>query len=183
MKNRSLAIGLITLFLTLSCEAGNAKFIYQEGTEFSAYRNYAWLPIMEDVFAGRKKMKARNPLNIERIKNAIETEMTAKGLKQVEQNEADFFVAFNGSLEDKVEVDAWDDRLTRGKGGFYTMNPVGIDNYKEGNLFIHFNDAKTEDLVWRGWITRRLDRNAKVKEKLINKVVAQIMKNYPPKEK
>ena len=178
MKNRSLTIGLITLFITLSCEAGTNKYVYQEGADFSAIKKYAWLPIMEDVFAGQKNMKARNPLNIQRIKNAIETELTAKGLHQVEQSEADVFVAFNGHLEDKVEIDEWDGRLTKGKGGFYTMNPVGIDNYTEGTLFIHLNDAKSEDLVWRGWIKRRVQ--GEVKEKLIKKVVAQIMKNYPP---
>ena len=179
MKNRTIIIGLLcALFMTLSSEAGTNKYVFQEGADFSAIKTYAWLPLMEDVFAGRKKMKARNPLNIQRIKNAIETELAGKGLQMVEQSEADIFVAFNGSLEDKVNIDEWDDRLTRGKGGFYTMNPVGIDNYTEGTLFIHFNDAESEDLVWRGWIKRRIE--GKVKEKLIIKVVAQIMKNYPP---
>lgn len=178
MNNRLLTLGLITFLINLSCEAGSAKFAFQEGADFSAIKTYAWLPIMEDVFAGRKKMKARNPMNIQRIKTAIEAELTAKGMQQVDGSEAVVHVAFSGYLEDKVDIDEWDDRLTIGKGGFYTMNPVGIDNYTEGTLFIHFNDVKTGDLVWRGWVKRRVQ--GKVKEKLINKVVAQIMTNYPP---
>ena len=178
MKNRNITIGLLTLIFALSCEAGTHKFAYKEDADFSTYKTYAWLPMMEEIFSGKKKTNARNPMNIQRIKNAIESELTAKGLQIADQSEADFFAAFTGYLEDKVDIDGGDDRLAMGKGGFYTMNPVGIDNYTEGTLYIHLNDAKSGDLLWRGWVKRRVQ--GKVKEKLINKVVAQIMKNYPP---
>jgi hypothetical protein len=52
-----------------------------------------------------------------------------------------------------------------------------------GQLDVSMYDSHDKQLVWRGSASKTLDPKAKPdkKEKNINKAVAKLMKNYPPK--
>ena len=185
MKNITLYTFILTVIFALSCEAGSAKYDFQKGTNFSAYKTYAWQQKMVDVFEGRVMTNVRNPLNLKRIRNAIETELAVKGIEQVDQGGADIHVVFHGLLEEKIDIDNWGYGMGYGRGAYYGRAYYGssleVDQYTEGTLFIDFIDANRNELVWRGWIKRRVTDN--IKESVINKAVSQVFKKYPPKEK
>ncbi|HEX8895654.1 MAG TPA: DUF4136 domain-containing protein [Terriglobales bacterium] len=54
-----------------------------------------------------------------------------------------------------------------------------------GELAVHMYDAAKHDLVWRGVASKALDprANPEKRQKNLNKVVAKLMKNYPPPAK
>lgn len=99
MKNRIVFIGLITAIFTLNCEAQVSKFNYKLGTDFSAYKTYAWHPKMDGVFDGTVDTDFRDPENIQRVKKAVEKELVKKNCQQVDRNEADLHIAYSGNLE------------------------------------------------------------------------------------
>ena len=183
MKNRSLTIGLITLFITLSCEAAWDSYNYESGTDFSIYKTYAWHADMEGIFDGTKTTNVRNPENIQHVKNAVESELAEKGIQQVDRNEADIHLAFRGVLERVADVEV-SGYAVKGHGeygrGVYGSH-LTEKSYDVATLFIDFIDAKENKLFWRGWATETVGK--KVKEKKINRVVSNILKKYPPKKK
>ena len=184
MSKSNVFIGLLVVFFTLNCEAGSVEYDYNREADFSAYHTYAWQPKMVDVFAGRVRANIRQPINIKRIKDAIESELAKKGIEKVNRNNADIHIAFHAQLEEKVNLVDWGYGASYEKayhGHVYYDNTLDVDHFTEGTLFIDIIDAKRNELVWRGWTKRRVPD--KVKEKLVNKVVSQVMKKYPPGRK
>ncbi len=176
---------ILAIIFAFTCEMGAANYDFQKGTDFSVYQTYAWQQKMVDIFEGRVTTNVRNPLNLKRIRSAIESELAAKGIELVDRAQADIHVVFHGLLEERIDIDDWGYGIGYGRGAYYGRGYYGssieVDQYTEGTLFIDIVDAKTNELVWRGWVKRRVTDN--IKESMINKAVAQVFKKYPPKEK
>lgn len=185
MNNIKTYIFIFAVIFAITCEAGAANYDFQKGTDFSAYQSYAWQQKMVDVFEGRVTTNVRNPLNLKRIRKAIESELANKGIEQVDQDKASIHVVFHGLLEERIDVDDWGYGIGYGRGAYYGRAYYGstleIDQYTEGTLFIDFIDTQSNELIWRGWVKRRVTEN--IKESVINKAVAQVLKKYPPKKK
>ncbi len=183
MSNRIVIIGFLAIFFTLSCKASSVEYDYNRETDFSGFHTYAWEPKMLDIFAGRVRSKIRQPININRIKIAIEAELSKKGMQKVKRNEADVQIAFHAKLEEKQDMVDWGygDSYEKAYHGHYYDNDLSTEHFTEGTLFIDFINPVKNDVVWRGWSKRRIPN--KVKEKLVNKVVMQILNKYPPVKK
>ena len=54
-----------------------------------------------------------------------------------------------------------------------------------GQLALDMYDPANHDLVWRGAVSKTIDTKAKPdkQEKNLNKAIAKLFKNYPPKAK
>ena len=185
MKNITIYTFILTIIFAFSCEIRAAQYDFQKGINFSAYQTYAWKQKMVDIFEGRVTTNVRNPLNLKRIRKAIESELAAKGIEQVDQDKASIHIVFHGLLEERIDIDDWGYGIGYGRGAYYGRAYYGssleVDQYTEGTLFVDFIDTQTNELVWRGWVKRRVTDN--IKESMINKAVAQVFKKYPPKEK
>ena len=73
MKARNLLVSLSMLaFLTAASFALNVKTDYDHNANFSNYKTYSW-----------EAVKTRNQLDIDRIKDAVNADLTAKGWTQV----------------------------------------------------------------------------------------------------
>src|SRR3954451_10212165 len=73
MKARNLLVSLSMLaFLTAASFALNVKTDYDHNVNFSQYKTYSW-----------EAVKTQNQLNIDRIKNAVNADLTARGFTQV----------------------------------------------------------------------------------------------------
>src|SRR5258708_13499129 len=66
------SIGIALLFATASF-AQQVKTDYDRGVDFSHYKTYSW-----------EKVQTQDPLWVDRIKEAVNAPMTAKGLTPVE---------------------------------------------------------------------------------------------------
>src|SRR5580700_11558528 len=64
-------IGMMLLFAGKS-SAGQVKTDYDRSADFGRYKTYSW-----------EKVKTQDPLNVERIKNAVNADLAAKGWSQV----------------------------------------------------------------------------------------------------
>lgn len=183
MDNKSVIIGFLAFFITLSCEAGSVNFDYKREIDFSEYHTYAWEPKMLEIFAGKVRSNIRQPININRIKIAIESELSKKGMQKVNRNDADIQIAFHAKLEEKQDMVDWGygESYEKAYHGHYYDNDLSIEHFTEGTLFIDVINPVKNEIVWRGWSKRRIP--SKVKEKLVNKVVSQIMNKYPPVKK
>ena len=184
MSKRSIVFGCLAFFLSLSCEASPVGFDYNRETDFTGLQTYAWQSKMLEIFAGKVRANIRQPININRIKIAIESELSKKGMQKVKRNDADIHIAFHAQLEEKVNLVDWGYGASYENayhGHVYYDNTLDVDHFTEGTLFIDIIEPINNELVWRGWINRRVP--LKVKEKLIKKVVSQILNKYPPVKK
>jgi hypothetical protein len=65
-------------------------------------------------------------------------------------------------------------------GPYWINTEMYIYEYREGTLIIDLMDARTNHLVWRGWVTSFLkDRDPNNMEESINKAIRMIFAEYP----
>jgi len=173
------------LFLTLiaSCSSSSkVKYDYDPEVNFVSLKTFDWMKQPASSGGGVKAALARNTLLDKRIKNAVNRQLTAKGLKQDSSN-PDFVIAYHVGVEDKVDVRDWGYTYAiRGRYWGVRTRGVEVHQYKEGTLILDFVDAKTMELLWRAAGSGAAKENPTPKEveKSINKAIAKFLENFPP---
>jgi hypothetical protein len=170
---------ILCLVVAITLAAAGVTVDFDKNTDFSKFKTYAW----------KEGTPARNPLNEERVHKAIEAQLAAKGLTP-KDGEADCYVYSHVKTDksQQVSVDSF------GYGGYYGWSgwgggwgttTVNVQNVIEGTLIVDVVDAGSKQLAWRGLATKTMypDTKAEKIEKAINKVVAKMFQDFPPKPK
>jgi hypothetical protein len=129
----------------------------------------------------------------ERIVNAIDTELAAKGLTKSSSN-PDIFVVYHVAFDKEKDISSFSSGYGGGYGpygwgwggGFNTTTTnVQVRDILVGTLVIDIADAKKGQLAWRGMGVKEVNTqaNPEKRDKSINNAVKKIFKNYPPKIK
>ena len=165
---------------TLLCTAGlmllaggaaaqDVNYDYDRRANFSAYRTYAW--------AGGTNLA--DDLNHARIVAAVDRQLAAKGLAQVDSTgNPDVLVIYRVGLTEDLEVNAYDNRWADPFGG---PSWARVERVPVGTLVVAMIDAKTRSMVWRASATRDLNLrdNPEKWEKKLNQAVEKMFKRYP----
>jgi hypothetical protein len=123
-----------------------------------------------------------NELNDKRIKSAVTKELQNKGY-QLTANNPDLLLHYHIVVDDQAVI------TTEPHGYFYSPYWVrmrtNVYSYREGTLIIDMMDAKTKNLMWRGWAVAPIEGEYKPKrtEELINLAVSKIFRKFPAKAK
>jgi len=171
---------LLVLFFigfTVSCASiYGVQHDYDKQVDFANFRTYDWMSIPDKA--------GIDSLVIQRVKNAVNAELKAKGLMMTSSN-PDFLIAQHLGKKDKVQVTDWGYGYgPHGRYGGRHLDPGGISTYKyeEGSLILDFVDAKSKKMIWRGAAkaeVQNTDTPGK-SEKLIDEAVKEILKKFPP---
>jgi hypothetical protein len=165
----------LIVLLTLLCTgavmlAQDVQYNYDRDANFAAYKNYQWT---------ERKVIGANQLVDQNIRRAIDDQLTRKGLQKVER-EGDLYIAYETAVDREKQLDAW----TMGPrwSGMARANTSTVD---VGTLVINLYDPAKKQLVWRGSVTKTLDikKDPDKNYKNLEKAVAKLLRNYPPKSK
>jgi len=140
---------------------------------FSRYKTYSW-----------QEVKASNSFWDDRIKDAVNAQLAAKGWTQVD-NGADVAIVAIKTTRTEKTLQTFYDGLGggwrwRGFGGFGESTTTEQD-YKEGTLVVDMYDASTKQLIWRASAEDMLSDKAEKNEKNLEKGVAKMFKSFPPR--
>jgi Domain of unknown function (DUF4136) len=173
---RIFVLVVMTLLISSAAVAQKTNVDWDRQANFSQYHTYAWQP---------SPHPAKNFWN-DRIMDAIDKQLQAKGLTKVDSN-PDLWVVYSNSIHDQKEV----------VGTGYNMGPYWGWGYwggpttttyntwvtKIGTLVVELSDAKQHELLWRGSATDTISDNSNKNIKTLDNMVAKLFKGYPPKEK
>jgi hypothetical protein len=185
MKSVLTITGAIFLASVIFCSAVKAQktsAAFDESVDFSNYKTFK----LDD------KPGARNPFVHAVIVQALERELTARGLTKVD-SEPDLRVVYLAATMPNLQVQNVPfyhvvNPAYSGMVGSATMNMWDVTT---GTLVIDLWDHKTDRVVFRGTVTDVLQRgasadlqaDAKMVSKPINKGVEKVFKKYPIKRK
>jgi Domain of unknown function (DUF4136) len=170
---------LATFLLMAVCAYGqDVHYNYDRSADFAAYKTYQWV----DIPGG----SVPDQLIHQAIKRAAEEQFTLKGLTKVENN-ADLYIGYQVVINLEKSVSLWGDGPGWGGGpwgghgsiqGQTSTIPVGI-------LLLDVYDIARKQLVWRGDAVKTIDLKEDPEKNYRNlqKVMAKLLKNYPPKLK
>jgi hypothetical protein len=164
-----------TLFLLAAIGTALAQQVttdFDHQANFGQYKTYSW-----------QEVKVKNSLWNDRIKNAVDAQLQAKGLTRVESG-GDVAIVAIATTQTQRTLNTFYNGFGggwrwRGFGGMGEATTTEQD-YKEGTLIVDLYDAKTKQLIWRGSAEDTLSNKAEKNEKNLDKGVAKMFKKFPP---
>jgi hypothetical protein len=173
---RTLALLVLGLLVSSAAVAQKTNIDWDRQADFSQYHTYAW----------QKSPHPAKGFWDQRIIDAVDKQLQAKGLTKVDSN-PDMWVVYSNSIHDQKEV----------VGTGYNMGPYWGWGYwggpttttyntwvtRIGTLVVELSDAKQHELLWRGSATDTISDNSTKNIKTLDNAVTKLFKNYPPKGK
>jgi hypothetical protein len=179
-----MVLAMLGVALMAGCSSYDIKHDYDMDSNFNAFKTYQWIPrTMTNASGSAQTAVENNTLLDQRIKRAVDTQMTAKGFTATGEN-PDVLVVYHVGLADKVDVQDWGYTYAGSYWGGGMGRNVDVYQYTEGTLIVDLVSADSKKLVWRGSATGVVEPNNSPEkmEQRVNDVVARIFDNYPPKK-
>ena len=162
------------IFLLTSCNAIRVSSDYNNKINFSNYKTYAFSKNgIDDAEI--------NDIDKKRILNAIDVELSSKGLRK-SAIDPDIMINFFTKSNKKINYYPGYDYYSTGLAISPWYNNYYYQNYTEGVLFIDIVDYKNNELIWqgigKGYIPSKRDK----KEEQIKLFVNKILLPFPPEK-
>lgn len=172
---------LVVLFM--NCSSLTVKTDYDPEYNFEEFKTYRWATVDElnpdDVLSDW-------PMVYKQVQTSVDKQLEKKGLTKMASGDADLVVAVHAGMQERMEV-YQTSRVYY--GGWYTPwwgaygGSTSVSYYDEGTLVIDLVAWEPKELAWRGMGTGVVQEYIDPVERArdIDKVVAQILRSYPPK--
>ena len=174
MKVQNTIFFSIAMFLVLTAAsfAQQVKTDYDHNANFGQYKTYSW-----------EKVQTKDPLMVDRIKEAVNGALTAKGWTQVDSG-GDVSIVAVEIMQNQQTLNTFYDGFGGGWrwGGFGDATTT-TETYQVGTLVVDLFDAKTKNLIWRGSSSDTLSNKSDKNTKNLDKGVQKMFAHFPPEAK
>jgi len=166
------SIGTVLLAAT-ALFGQQVKTDYDRGTDFSQYKTYSW-----------EKVQTQDPLWVDRIKDAVNASLAAKGWTLMPSGGNVSIVAIEMTRNQQT-LDTFYNGFGGGWrwGGGFGDATTTVDNYKVGTLVVDLFDTSSKKLIWRGSSSDTLSDKSEKNIKTLDKAVEKMFNHFPPGEK
>ena len=182
MKNLIIAAAILALS---ACSSMKSTSDFDPSVSFEQYKTYAWVE-KKNEDAGYHL----DGLMDQRIRAAIENQLSQKGISKTEKQNADLLVNYITKVDKKINIDTFNSNFGYnpyygprwGLGGSIHSETT-VREYDVGTLMVDLVDNKTGKLIWRGTVADTVREQSTPEERIntINQAIGSVMMNYPPK--
>jgi len=165
------SIAMIML-MAIPSVAQQVKTDYDRSANFSQYKTYSW-----------SSVKTKDPLLVDRIKSAVNSALSAKGLTQVDSGGDLTINAMEISRNHQTLNTFYDGGFGGWRWGGFGDATTTTDTYKVGTLVVDLFDTQSKELVFRGSSSDTLSNNSDKNINNLNKGVDKMFKHFPPEAK
>ena len=178
---RNIIVALTFLMLPTAAMGQKVSVNFDKAIDFSKFKTYTW----------RDGMPAQNPMINQMISEAIDRELTSRGLTKKE-SAGELQVLFFAAADFDLQVPS-------GNYGNVAVSSVqtGIAtrgqayDVRKGTLLVNLIEASTNNILWGGSASETLTQrptgnvfeDAQKVEKLVNRAVQKLFRKYPISQK
>jgi hypothetical protein len=142
---------------------------YDRAANFKQIKTYSWA-----------KLHTADPITDNRVKEAIDQELAAKGWSQLSSGgDVALVVVEQTSVREQYDS-LYNGFGGRRWGGGMVDETTTVDNYEVGTLIVCMFDGNSKQLIWRGTASGDVSDNSQKKIKSLAKVVQKMFKDFPP---
>jgi hypothetical protein len=183
-------IGCCLLMATASAQKIKIESHRDEKADFKALRTYTWLPSPPAVRNAAPDAATNPTLTQEvlgpHIVNAVDRELTARGLKRVEQGESDVNVVYFAALTVGVnisELGSYYQYTTGWALPMVTGPATTSDIVERGTIIIDMVERRSKTAIWRGQVSTNVNQENTLEKRIarINEAIARVFERYPVK--
>jgi Domain of unknown function (DUF4136) len=174
MKIQRTAFATVSIVLLLATAAiAGVKTDYDRSANFNSYKTYSW-----------ERVQTTDPLWVDRIKEAVDSQLAAKGWTRVDSGGQVSIIAIEMTRNQQT-LNTFYDGFGRGWrwGGGFGNATTTVDTYKVGTLVVDLFDANTQKLIWRGSSSDTLSDKSDKNIKTLDKDVQKMFDHFPPEGK
>jgi len=171
-------LGMVIVGALVVCNLAwgqDVKTDYMPGTDFSRFHTYTWATI--------EGAQHPNQIVDAQIKQAIDAQLANKGLTKTTGDTADLLVGYQVAVDHEKQWNAYGMGGGWGLGGgMATATSSTID---VGTLVLDMYDPSTKKLVWSGRASKTIEpsKNPEKNTEHLDKAMAKLLKDFPPKQK
>ena len=167
------AVPIALIVMVCTALAQDVRTNFMPGTDFTKFHSYKWVNIEGGAHP--------NQIVDQEIKQAVDSQLAAKGLTKTDGEKADLFVGYQVAVDQEKQWNAWG--TGRGFGG--GMGSATSSTINVGTFVLDMYDPGSKQLVWTGNATKAIDPSSNQEKNMerLNKAMAKLLKNYPPKQK
>lgn len=171
VRNR-LALSFASVLLTAVAAWAGVNTDYDHNVNFAQYKTYSW-----------GKIQTTNGLWDARVKDAVASQLAAKGLTEVPSG-GDVVIAARDAIQNQQQLNTFYDGFggRRWFGGIGTATTT-VDTIKVGTLLVEMFDGHSKNLIWRGSATGTLSNNSDKNINSLDKNVQKMFGHFPPQPK
>ena len=158
-------LALMAWLLVAGTVTADVKVEFDPGFDFTAYSSYAW----------REGTRARREGAEKRIHDSVDRELAAAGLRLAEED-ADLWVVTHVLVDQHSLRDLRDESYWEFYKGIKSVDPYDLGR---GAVVIDLVDPKLEQIVWRGVVSKAVDKNMKPDSKKIDEAIHSVLKRLP----
>jgi hypothetical protein len=173
---RRLGLLMATVLIVNGCASINISSYVRQGTELSKYRTYAWRAA-DSLSTGDPRLD-NNRFFDERVRRDVETQLAVKGFVKATGGTPDVLVGYHANVTQQIQGQDLD------RSARCTDDDCPSEVYEAGTLLIDLVDARTNELLWRGWSEGTIDGvidDQKWLEETVDNVVRRIFRQLPPR--
>jgi hypothetical protein len=150
----------------------------QPAADFSEYRTFAWEPA--DAQPASDPRLERNPIFTDHMYGAVERQLAVRGIEFTDSAaRADLLVHYHTAVVERLDVEP--------PGGASSSCPTAacgnaVVDFEQCTLVLDLVDARTRQLVWRGWSEHRLEdllANPDSLARDVDRGVAMMLARFP----
>ena len=140
------------------------------GTNFSSFHTYKWVTI--------EGASHPNQIVDQEIKDAINSQLSSKGLTMVANDPADLYVGYQVAVQQQRQWNAYGGGGLRWGG----MGQATSSTINNGTLVVDMYNPATKQLVWTGSAAKTLDPSSNQQKNMnnLNKAMQKLFQKYPP---
>ena len=152
---RSVHVPLVAVIVSAlalgACASIRASSHVERGLDFTRFRTYDWGP--RDALPTSDSRLDRDTFFVDHLEGAIERHMARRGYRRAAQDHgADLLVHYHANIDRRLSVV---DKRRNSDECRTDECREGIPEYDAGTLIVDVIDARTNQLVWRGWVQDR----------------------------
>src|SRR5215510_2658976 len=167
MRRTRTILSCVLLLLTVSFAFGQkVRFDYDHSANFSKYKTFTWI---------KEPVTPQDPFMAQRIVNAVNMQLMARGLKLVQTN-ADLGVAVNVARHEKQTLNTFYDGFGGWGWGFDGPVTTTVETYTEGTIVVDLFDTQTKKIVWRGTATKEVSSKPRKETEEVEKSIEKVFK-------
>jgi hypothetical protein len=174
-QNGKLLLSALVVALLLvtarTVAAQDVRYNFMPGADFSKYHTYKWVNI-----------EGAHPDQImdAEIKQAVDSQLAAKRMTKTDSDKADLYIGYQTAVQQETQWDVEGSRAFGMASGSWTSSTISV-----GTLVLDMYDPGRKQLVWTASATNTIDTGSDHEKhmKKLDKAMAKLLKNYPPKQR
>ena len=172
---QSAVVALVVVTASACATTMSVSSHVRDGLDIAQYRTYDWGPA--DALPTGDPRLDKDPLFQDYVQGAVEKQLAAKGIaRSASGTTPDLLIHYHASIDTRIDVNRTEREYVYCQGADCQS---WIIEYEAGTFVLDIIDARTNQMIWRGWAQDSVPGDQDRMRARINEAVSRMLARFP----